>query len=135
MDCSLLLIYFDCPHIGTQKKHNVKNYWSRDMFNFDFSEKGMGIVSQPHFVNDFLRQVVFRLYSINWPNFIVWLPLFLEALGNICFATICFPGYDVISFQMNLIFLIKPFLYRTKRQNLEYLESKTSFWGELKIIF
>ena len=26
------------------------------------------------------------LYSINWPNFFVWLPLLLEILGNMCIA-------------------------------------------------
>ena len=41
------------------------------MVNFDFLEKGLGIVSPPHFVNDFSRKMVLMLYSNNWPNFIV----------------------------------------------------------------
>ena len=51
--------------------------------NFDFLEKGLGIVSPPYFVYDFSRKMFLMLYSINWPNFIVWLPLLLEILGNI----------------------------------------------------
>ena len=38
---------------------------------------------------------------------------------------------------LNLIFLIKPFLYITKksRKKLKYLENGKSFWGEIKNIF
>ena len=68
------------------------------------------------------------LYSINWPNVIVYLPLF-EILGNMCIAILSFPIYDVIKFEINLIFLIKPFLYMTKksRQKFKYHENKKSF--------
>ena len=47
------------------------DYRSRDVFNFDFLEKGLGIVSPPHFVNDFSIKTFLVLYSMNWPNFIV----------------------------------------------------------------
>ena len=57
-------------------------YWSRDMLNFDFLDKGVGIVSPAHFVYDFSTKLFLVLYSINWPNFITWLPLLLEILGN-----------------------------------------------------
>ena len=33
------------------------------MLNFDFLEKGLGIVSQPHFVYDFSRKLFIKLYS------------------------------------------------------------------------
>ena len=51
------------------------------------------------------------LYSINCPNLIVSLPLLFEILGNIYIAITCFPGRDVINFEINLIFLIKPFFW------------------------
>ena len=35
------------------------------MFNFDFLEKGLGIVSPPHFDNDFSRKMALMVYSIN----------------------------------------------------------------------
>ena len=55
------------------------------------------------------------LYSINWLNFIVWLPLIRDILGNICIVIICEPCWDVMKFEANLIFLIKPFfLYDQK---------------------
>ena len=39
------------------------------MLNFDFLEKGLGIVSPPHFVCDLLRKMFLKLYSVNRPNF------------------------------------------------------------------
>ena len=38
------------------KLYKTLDYWSRDMLNFNFSEKGLGLVSPPHFVNDFWKK-------------------------------------------------------------------------------
>ena len=86
--------------------------WSRDMLNFDFLGKGQGIVSLAHFVYDFSTKIFLRLYSINWPNFIVCLPFLLEILGNMFIAIVYYPVCDAMDFEINLIFLIKPFLLR-----------------------
>ena len=56
------------------------------MPNFNFLEKGLGIVSQQHFVYDFSREMFLMLYSNNWQNFIVWFPLFLDMSVNMCIA-------------------------------------------------
>ena len=105
------------------------HYWSRDVLNFDFLDKGLGIVFSPHFVYDFSIKMFLMLYSINWPNFIFWLSLLLEILGNLCVASVYQPGCDVINFKINLIFLIKPFLYMSKKsiQRLKYIENEKSF--------
>ena len=76
------------------------------------------------------------LYFINWPNFIAWLLLLLAILVNMCIAIlqyilqllVRFPGYDVKDFEINIIFLIKPFFYLIKklRQTFKYLEKKRS---------
>ena len=50
-------------------------------------------------------------YTLNWPNFIALLLLLFEILVNMCFAIVCYPGFDVIDFEINLTFLIKPFFY------------------------
>ena len=49
----------------------------------------------------------------------------------------CFPGCDVINFEINLIFLIKPSFYMTKtsRQKFEYLENEKSFYSKMKSVF
>ena len=80
------------------------------MLNFDFLDERLGIVSPAHFVYDFSTKMLLMLYSINWTNFIAWLPLLLEILGNMCIATVCYPGCDTMDFEINFIFLIQPFI-------------------------
>ena len=86
------------------------------MINFDYLEKSLGIVSPAYFVYDFLRKMFPLLYSINWPNFIVWLPLLLEILDNICVLQLFVNQliYHVINIEINPIFLIKSFFYMIK---------------------
>ena len=92
------------------------------MIHFYSLEKGPGKVSPPDFVNILSKKMLPILYYINRPYFIVWLSLLFEILANVC-ITICFLGYNVIDFEINIIFLIKPFLYMSKksRQKFKYL--------------
>ena len=55
------------------------------------------------------------LHSINWPNFIVWLSLPLEILGNMCITIVYEPNCDVIKFDINLIFPIKSFFLHDQK--------------------
>ena len=48
------------------------------MLNFDSLDKGLWIVSAAHFVYYLSTKMFLKFYSINWPNFIAWLPLLLE---------------------------------------------------------
>ena len=70
------------------KLYKSLDYWFGAMLNFNFSEKSLGLVSSPHFVYDFSRELLLMLHSINWPSFIVWLSLLLEILGNICITIV-----------------------------------------------
>ena len=70
---------------------------------------GLELVTLPHFLHNFWRKVFILLCSINWRNFIVWLLLLCEILGNMCIGIVCKPVCDVINFDVNLIFLIKLF--------------------------
>ena len=45
------------------------------MLNFNFSEKGLGLVSPTHFVYHFSIKIILMLQSINGPNFIVFVLL------------------------------------------------------------
>ena len=85
------------------------------MFNFDFLDKGLGIVSPAHFVYEFSTKMFLMLYSINLPNFIAWLPLLLDILGNICIAIVFKPGCDVMDFEINFTFLIEPFFLHDQK--------------------
>ena len=46
-----------------------------------------------------------------------------------CISVVCSPGCGVINFGINLIFLIKPFFYMTKksRQKFNYFENEKNF--------
>ena len=59
------------------------------MLNFGFLDKSLGKVSPAHFVYDFSAKMFLMLYSMNRPDFIVWLPLLLEILGNMCISIVC----------------------------------------------
>ena len=103
------------------------------MYNYDFLEKGSGMVSPQHFV----YEMFLMLFSINWPNFINWLHLLLEILVNMCITIVCCPGCDAINIEINLIFFMKSFFYMTKksRQNFKYIENKKGSWGKIKTFF
>ena len=55
-----------------------------------FFKKQKVVWNQPscliHFPHDFWRKMFLLSYSVNWPNFIVWLLLFHEILGSMCIA-------------------------------------------------
>ena len=111
------------------KPYKSLDYWSRDMVNYDFLEKSLGIGFLTHFLHDFSRKIFLILFSINWLNFIEWLPLLLEILDIMWITIFCFPGCDVINLESDLILLIKPFFYMTRKsgQKFRYLENKMSF--------
>ena len=89
MVCSLIPLYYSLK-LAYNRNNLFKNlhYLSKDILNLDILDKGLGIVSPAHFAYDFSTKM-FLLYSINWPNFIAWLPLLLEILGNMCIAIVC----------------------------------------------
>ena len=63
----------------------------------------------------FFKEQYFSCYvQVNWPNFIFWLPLLLEILGNMCIVTNYFSVHEVTNFEMNLSSLNKLFSYMTK---------------------
>ena len=70
------------------------------------------------------------LFSINCPNFIVFLPLLLEIYSNMCTATVCFTSCNVLNFEINGRFLMtnKDFL-----QNIKiHVFDTAAFWGFTK---
>ena len=71
------------------------------------------------------KKNVSHVIFFNWSSFIVWLPSLLEILC-ICILQlfVCFPGCDVVNFEVNFIFLIKPFFCMTKKSRKKYLENK-----------
>ena len=80
-------------------KIRLKLFWK--------TKRGLELVSRPVLLHVFLRKIFLMLYYINWPNFVVWLPLLLEILGNMCIGIICCTACDDINFKINHSFLIK----------------------------
>ena len=73
------------------------------------------------------------LCSINWTNFIAWLPLLREILSNMCIV-ISFSDCDVIKFETDLTFLIKPFFCGTKKeQKIRYLKDEKRFFKDFQL--
>ena len=74
------------------------------------------------FLHDFWRKIFLTLCYIAWL-------LLLEILGNMCIVIICCPVCDVINFEINQSFLIKPFFFITKMsgQKCKYLKNEKSF--------
>ena len=113
---TLFSIYLDSPQHRNTKETSCVNFklliQRFDQFSF---LKGSGT---GHFVYIFFRKTFFLLYSINWPDFIVWLLLLLELLGNICIEIICFLVY-LLNFEIIPSFLMKSFFYTTKKVSIK----------------
>ena len=108
----LVLIYFGRSWLWTFLKNKLLSFQTVDpeiCLTFIFLWKGLVLASKQHFVDDFSKKTFLILYSINWPNFIIWLTLLLEILDNMCGVIICHPVCAVMSFEINFSFLTKPF--------------------------
>ena len=60
--CILIALNLAC---NKNKLYKTLDYLTRDMLNVNFSEKGLELVSPPHFVHDFSMKMFFMLHSIN----------------------------------------------------------------------
>ena len=65
------------------------------------------------------------------------MPLLLEILDNIFIAIICCPVFNVINFEIDLSFHIRPFFYITKNseQKCKYLKIQKSCERQIRNIF
>ena len=129
MVCALVSIHFDSFDLDIQQ--------STDLLNFCFLEKGPGLVSSRCVLCHFSRKVFLMLYSINWQNFMVWLPLLLEILEDMCIVIICFPISEVMKFEIKISLLMKLFPTWPKKseQKFKYLQKERSFLSEMKSTF
>ena len=90
---------------------------------FQTIKRVLELVSLPHFRHNFLKEMFLLLCSFNWLDFIVWLPLLCKILGNMCIEIVCKPGCDVMNFEVNLIFLIKPLFEHDQKVVTKTLKS------------
>ena len=87
------------------------------MLNFDFLEKGLGIVSPPHFMRDISRKMFPMLQYILLTDQISLADCLFFLRYWIIYVLQFFvqSGSDVTNFEINLIFLIKLCFYLTKK--------------------
>ena len=103
---TLVLVYFRKPGFWHTLQTNCIIFQTIDP---DICvEKCLGVATLPHFVHDFSS----KIFLLNWPNFIVWLPLLLGILV-----------IDTIYFETNHSFLINPFSYMTTKVRAKYLKN------------
>ena len=122
-----VLIYFGRIFTWTynqNKRYNISDCWYRDMLNFDFLSMGLGLTFPPHLCAWFFKKGISHII-FNWPKFIVWLPLLLEILGNMCVAVTFCPACDILKFEISHSFLIKPFSTKLKCQDKNVNISRT----------
>ena len=92
------------------------------MLNFDFLQKGLGIVSSMCMI---FQEKCFSCYALLTDQ--ISLP---DCLHFLWYWSICvLQGCDVINFEIDLLFLIKQFFETTEisRQKFKYLENEKSF--------
>ena len=86
------LVNFGKPRLGhtiNNKHFKASDYWSRDMLNFAFFKKCLGLVTPPYLRILFQQKLFFHVIFFNWLNFIVWWPLLLEILSKMYILIIC----------------------------------------------
>ena len=83
-----------------------------------FKWKGLELVFLPHFLHDFWRKMFLLLYLLTDQ---VSLPICLYGVRHCdyCTVIVCQQGFDTINFEINLIFLVKPYF--------NYLQNERSF--------
>ena len=105
-DSSVFLEYIPANHLLLS---HIKLFYK--------TKRGLEPVSLPHFLHHFWRKTFLLLYSIAWPNCIVWLPLVREISSNLCIAIVFQPDCDAIHFEISLIFLIRRFFLYGQKLN------------------
>ena len=99
--------------------------------------KGSGTWFSTTFCVRFFTEVIshFKFYQLIKFHFL--LPLLFEILDNIFIAIICCPVFNVINFEIDLSFHIRPFFYITKTsgQKCKYLKIQKSCKRQIRNIF
>ena len=84
---------------------------------FFLIKRGPELVSLFHFLHDVWRKIFILLYSMNRPNFIVWLPLFLKILSICARLWRC----DAKNFETNFVFLNNLFFLKDQKVKTKIL--------------
>ena len=99
-------------------------------------KRGLKLASLSHFLHDFWRKLFLTLFYL-LTKFHCLTAFTSWVLGNMCIVITCCLVYDVMNFEINHTFLIKPFYCITRKsgQKCKYLKNEKSFSHEIKNIF
>ena len=86
------------------KLYKTLDYWSRNMLNFDFLEKGLGIAFPPHFVYDFSKKIVSHVIFYYLTKFHCLIASTSWDIGQYVYSNCFFLACDVTNFEL------KPYL-------------------------
>ena len=97
----------------SRDQQSIKFFKKTSHIEFKKKQKRSGTSLSTSFFGWLLTKMFLLLYSITWPNFIVWLPLLREILGNM--FNVIVSQVVKSSFEINLLFLIKRFLLHDQK--------------------
>ena len=111
----LYIRYIANERLKGEKQFHSKNYFLQNAL-FPCQNALQKCTTKTELCNgkSYIKTLYARLYPINGANFIVWLPLFCEMLGNIRVVTLHSLDCD-INFQIYFFFLIKPFFLHDQK--------------------
>ena len=76
-----------------------------------------------------------RYISLDWPNFIAWLPLLIEVLRQYVFCNYLLSSRWSHKFWIKLSLLLKPVFYKTKKSRQKFKRAFIMKWKAFFIIF
>ena len=129
-------------HVRVEVYQNILNLGADHFFwpyvkIFQKAKRGLELFSLSHFLHDFWRKTSLIYISLTDQ---ISLPNCLYFLWYVHCNYYCLPFYELMNFEINVNFLIKPFSYMTKMwgQKLKYWKKKIAFqmkWKTFFIIF
>ena len=112
----LYIRYIANERLKGEKQFHSKNYFLQNAL-FPCQNALQKCTTKTELCNgkSYIKKLCARLYPIKGENFIAWLPLFREMLGNIRVVTLHSLDCDIINFQIYFFFLIKPFFLHDQK--------------------
>ena len=114
---TIVFTYFGRPPLGHAIQTNFLTFQTvnPEIFSTLIFIKEYGTSFSTTICLWFFKKNIAHVIFYYLKNFIVWLSLLLEILGDMCIAILCCLVCDAINFEINHSFLIKPFFYITKK--------------------
>ena len=113
---SLLLIYGKLRAIEIYRTKLLTTCFHLMLNFFKKIKRGLELVSLPHFPRNFWRKLSCYILLIDQTSLSGYI-YFVRywAICVVCITIVCKPGRDVRNFEVNLLFLVKPFFLHDQK--------------------